>query len=196
MAKMNKLPGGPVCFVYLKTGECFSFFYTTLHMFWEFMCYLFSRHVQFVGRWTQCKLVTHCGLMTPYGITCLGQHWLGKSYGTDVELVSSGPRGANVNEIFIEIQTLSSKKMSIGRHNIWSSIIRWAGCPKMVICVHSLTFRTQQGKSEGFDSCNRLIILLKFDPNHRFFSPCHLEIWLMTSKNNRTPLLCCFKLCA
>ena len=40
-----------------------------------------------------------------------------------------------------------------------------------------------------------LVILLKFDPNHRFFSPCDLEIWCMTSKNIRAPLLYCFKLC-
>ena len=34
--------------------------------------------------------------------------------------------------------------------------------------------------------------------NHstQFFSPCDLEIWWMTSKNNRAPLLCYFKLCA
>ena len=30
----------------------------------------------------------------------------------------------------------------------------------------------------------------------RFFVPCHLEIWRMTLKNNRIPLLCYFKLCA
>ena len=41
-----------------------------------------------------------------------------------------------------------------------------------------------------------LIILLKLDSNHRFFSPCDLEIWRMTFKNNRAPLLCYFKLCA
>ena len=29
-----------------------------------------------------------------------------------------------------------------------------------------------------------------------FFEPCDLEIWLMTLKNNRTPLQCYFKLCA
>ena len=29
-----------------------------------------------------------------------------------------------------------------------------------------------------------------------FFVPCDLEIWLMTLKNNRVPLLCYFKLCA
>ena len=41
-----------------------------------------------------------------------------------------------------------------------------------------------------------LVILLKFDPNHQFFSPCNLEIWWMTSKNNRAPLLYYIKLCA
>ena len=30
----------------------------------------------------------------------------------------------------------------------------------------------------------------------RFLEPCDLEIWRMTFKNNRTPLLCYFKLCA
>ena len=30
----------------------------------------------------------------------------------------------------------------------------------------------------------------------QLFVPCDLEIWQMTLKNNRTPLLCCFKLCA
>ena len=33
----------------------------------------------------------------------------------------------------------------------------------------------------------------KFDD---FFEPCDLEIWRMTLKNNRAPLLCYFKLCA
>ena len=29
-----------------------------------------------------------------------------------------------------------------------------------------------------------LVIFLKLDSNHRFFSPCDLEIWWMTPKNN------------
>ena len=41
-----------------------------------------------------------------------------------------------------------------------------------------------------------LVILLKLDWNRRFFSRCHLEIWWMTPKNNRAPLLCYFKLFA
>ena len=32
--------------------------------------------------------------------------------------------------------------------------------------------------------------------NRQFFVPCDLEIWRMILKNNRAPLLCCFKLCA
>ena len=41
-----------------------------------------------------------------------------------------------------------------------------------------------------------LVILLKLDLNCRFFSPSDLEIWWMTQKNNRTPLLCYSKLFA
>ena len=41
-----------------------------------------------------------------------------------------------------------------------------------------------------------LVILLKFDPNHRFFSRCHLEIWWMTLEKNRAPLLYYIQLCA
>ena len=32
--------------------------------------------------------------------------------------------------------------------------------------------------------------------NSTFLEPCDLEIWRMTFKNNRAPLLCYFKLCA
>ena len=38
--------------------------------------------------------------------------------------------------------------------------------------------------------------MLNSGQNRRFIVPCDLEIWLMTLKNNRAPLLCCFKLCA
>ena len=41
-----------------------------------------------------------------------------------------------------------------------------------------------------------LVILLKLDLNRRFFSPCDLDIWWMTQKNNKAPLLCNFKLFA
>ena len=41
-----------------------------------------------------------------------------------------------------------------------------------------------------------LVISLKFDSNCRFFSPCDLEIWWMTSKNYRASLLQYVNLCA
>ena len=54
----------------------------------------------------------------------------------------------------------------------------------------------EQGKSEGFNSCDRPSSNLKLDSNRPFFSPCDLEIWWMTLKNNRALLLCYIKLCA
>ena len=36
----------------------------------------------------------------------------------------------------------------------------------------------------------------QFGSKSIFFVPCDLQIWQMTLKNNRAPLLCCFKLCA
>ena len=73
--------------------------------------------------------------------------------------------------------------------------------------------RKKQGKSEGFDSCDRpsnLAQIFKLvnsnwsysteTPNlgqiRRCLEPCDLEIWRMTLQNNRAPLLCYFKLCA
>ena len=53
----------------------------------------------------------------------------------------------------------------------------------------------QQGKSEGFDTCDRPSNL-KLDSNRRFVSPCYLEIWWMTLKNNRALLLYYIKHCA
>ena len=37
--------------------------------------------------------------------------------------------------------------------------------------------------------------MLNLGQNWRFFVLCDFEIWCMTLKNNRAPLLCCFKLC-
>ena len=53
----------------------------------------------------------------------------------------------------------------------------------------------EQGKSEGFDSCDRPSNL-KLDSNCHFFRPCDLEIWWMTLENNMAPFLCYFKGCA
>ena len=59
----------------------------------------------------------------------------------------------------------------------------------------NLTDDLQQGKSEGFDSCDRPSNL-KLDSNRQFFRPCDREIWWMTSKNNRALLLYYVNLCA
>ena len=37
---------------------------------------------------------------------------------------------------------------------------------------------------------------LNLGQNRQFLVPCDLEIWRLPLKNNRAPLLCCFKLCA
>ena len=55
---------------------------------------------------------------------------------------------------------------------------------------------TKQGKSEGFDSCDRPNNLTQIWFESSIFQPCDLEIWLMTSKNYRAPLLHYIKLCA
>ena len=50
-----------------------------------------------------------------------------------------------------------------------------------------------QGKSEIFDSCDRPSNLAQTESKSMkssIFGPCDLEIWQMTSKNNREPLSC------
>ena len=58
----------------------------------------------------------------------------------------------------------------------------------------SIVNTLEQGKSEGFDSCD-WPSNLKLDSNRQFFRPCDREIWWMTPKNNRA-LLYYIKLCA
>ena len=62
----------------------------------------------------------------------------------------------------------------------------------------SLVHLQQQNKVNRRDliAATGLVILLKFDSNRRFFSPCDLEIWWMTSKDYRAPLLHYIKHCA
>ena len=57
---------------------------------------------------------------------------------------------------------------------------------------------SQQGKSEGFESCDRSIVRKRpiLGQNRWCFVPCDLEIWWMTLENNRASPLGCFKLCA
>ena len=54
----------------------------------------------------------------------------------------------------------------------------------------------KQGKSEGFDSCDRPSNLTQIGLNRRFFRSCDLKIWWMISKNKKAPLLYHMDLCA
>ena len=58
-----------------------------------------------------------------------------------------------------------------------------------------VSFRFNKANLRDFIAGTGLVFLLKFDSNRRFFSPCDLEIWWMTSKNYRVPLLHYVKLC-
>ena len=62
----------------------------------------------------------------------------------------------------------------------------------------NLTDDLEQGKFEGFESCDRPIVRKRpiWVKIGDVFVPCDLEIWWMTLENNRASLLCCFKLCA
>ena len=57
--------------------------------------------------------------------------------------------------------------------------------------------RTNKANLRDLIAATGLLILLKFDPNYRFFSLCDLEFWWITYKNNnRATLLYHIKLCA
>ena len=62
--------------------------------------------------------------------------------------------------------------------------------------THNSNFILNKANLRDLIAATGLVILLKLDSNRRFFSPCDLEIWWMTPKNKRAPLLCYFKLCA
>ena len=67
-------------------------------------------------------------------------------------------------------------------YNVTISLISWA--------------HTNKANLRDLIAATSLVILLKLDSNRRFFSPCDLEIWWMTLKNNRAPLRYNVKLCA
>ena len=84
--------------------------------------------------------------------------------------------------------------------DLWPWPFAWTSLLSLVITPENFMMirwweHGQQGKSEGFDSCDRPSNL-KLDSNRQFFPPCDREIWWMILQNNRAPLLCYFKLCA
>ena len=74
------------------------------------------------------------------------------------------------------------------------------GCDKMVAIsettLANLVSWMNKANLRDLIVATGLVILLKLDSNRWFFNLCDLEIWWMTSKNYRTPLLHYVKLCA
>ena len=80
-------------------------------------------------------------------------------------------------------------------------LLPWLPFGRQHFQMHFLTGKlfiliTNKANLRDLIAATGLVILLKFDPNHRFFSPCGLEILWMTLENNRAPLLYYIKLCA
>ena len=65
----------------------------------------------------------------------------------------------------------------------------------LVIQLCDVKVLFKQGKSDGFDSCDRPSNLTQIGFNSSIFHPCDLDIWSMTSKNNKARLLYYIKLC-
>ena len=65
----------------------------------------------------------------------------------------------------------------------------------LVLVFGSVAMAKEQGKSEGFHSCDRRSNLTQIGFNRRFFNPCDLEIRWMTLKNYRAPLIHHIRLC-
>ena len=62
--------------------------------------------------------------------------------------------------------------------------------------IMPIAMNCNQANLRDLTAATGLAILLKLDSNRQFCSPCDLEIWWMSPKNNRAPLLCYFKLFA
>ena len=79
-------------------------------------------------------------------------------------------------------------------------LCQWFSLPRLVLWINHLPPHQIQSSNKAnlrdLIAATGLVILLKLDSNHWFFSPCHLEIWWMTLKNNRAPLLRNFMLFA
>ena len=84
----------------------------------------------------------------------------------------------------------------LGTFTKWSRHISWKTKAYQSCQYHGCWWPGNKANLRDLIAATGLVILLKLDSNHRFFSPCDLEIWRMTFKNNRAPLLCYFKLCA
>ena len=78
----------------------------------------------------------------------------------------------------------------------WFMIMSWHGSVWRFPIFKNDSLIYNKANLRDLIAATSLVILLKLDLNRRFFSLCDLEIWRMTLKNNRAPLLWYFKLFA
>ena len=71
----------------------------------------------------------------------------------------------------------------------------WRNCTYIFGKCKSLIIFHNKANLRDLIAAIGLVILLKLDWNCQFFSLCDLEIWWMTSKNHKAPLLHYIKLC-
>ena len=142
--------------------------------------------------------------------------WHQFSTWTNVDLSWMGFAGTHLRSISQEVFKISICKMILKNTPAAlcftpeiPSRARIIWCKGLYPWLSNIFFITLYSLVPGISGCNfnkanlrdliavtGRVILLKLDPNHRFFSLCDLEIWWMTSKNNRAPLLYYVKLCA
>ena len=66
--------------------------------------------------------------------------------------------------------------------DLWHALFAWTSLLSLVIT----RMTSNKAYLRDLIAATSLVILLKFDQNHQLFSPRDLEIWWMTSKNNRS----------
>ena len=89
-------------------------------------------------------------------------------------------------------KSISEFKLELQSGNTQLGSISTTFCP---MWPWNLTADLEQGKTEGFDSCDRPSNLTQIGFKLSMFRPCDLEIWWMTPKNNKACLLYNIKLC-
>ena len=77
--------------------------------------------------------------------------------------------------------------------DLWPWPFAWTSRLSMLITPENFRMirweeHCQQGKSEGFDSCDRPSNLTQIGFKSWIFHPCNFEIWWMTPKNNKARL--------
>ena len=105
-----------------------------------------------------------------------------------------------------QIHRWSQTWATVWKHSIWVKIgdflsrmtlkfHRWPWKTKGHLFYTTLSF-VRHFKAMGEFKLELQSGNAKFESKSAIFVPCDLEIWQMTLKNNRAPLLCYFKLCA